>query len=127
MLSAAVESSPVQWSPVLYRYVAQPQYIVKSSEVQWNPVESSGVHVDYVGDGKVLILDANDEDEPSWIPIVTEGGGTGRAAAMGYGSRALRVGIEDGSGNGIIIVLPCRRTGLRVLPEGDHMNAMFAP
>ena len=24
------------------------------SEVQWNPVESSGVHVDYVGDGKVL-------------------------------------------------------------------------
>ena len=25
-----------------------------SSGVQWNPVESSGVHVDYVGDGKVL-------------------------------------------------------------------------
>ena len=27
---------------------------MKSSGVQWNPVESSGVHVDYVGDGKVL-------------------------------------------------------------------------
>ena len=31
------------------------QYIVKSSRVQWNPVESSGIHVDYVGDGKVLL------------------------------------------------------------------------
>ena len=29
---------------------------MKSSGVQWNPVESSGVHVDYVGDGKVLDL-----------------------------------------------------------------------
>ena len=37
------QSSPVQWSPVLYQYVAQPQYIVKSSEVQWSPVESSGI------------------------------------------------------------------------------------
>ena len=73
----------------------------------------------------VVILDASDEDELSWIPIVMEGEGTGRAAATGHGSRVLGVGIEDGRGNGIIIVLPCRRTGLRVLPEGDHMNVMF--
>lgn len=25
------------------------------------------------------------------------------------------------------MVLPCSRTGLNVLPEGDHMNAIFAP
>ena len=37
------QSSPVQWSPVLYQYVAQPQDIVRSSEVQWSPVEFSGI------------------------------------------------------------------------------------
>ena len=58
--------------------------------------------------------------------MVMEGEGTGRAVATGHGSRALGVGIEDGRGNGITVVLPCRRTGLRVLPEGDHMNAIFA-
>ena len=34
---------------------------VKSSGVQWNPVESSGVHVDYVGDGKVLAIVIDDQ------------------------------------------------------------------
>ena len=37
------EVSIIEWSPV------------KSSGVQWYPLESSGVHVDYVGDGKVLV------------------------------------------------------------------------
>jgi hypothetical protein len=30
------------------------QYIVKSTGIHWNPLESTGVHVDYVGEGKVL-------------------------------------------------------------------------
>jgi len=42
-------------SPVESRFVNMVQYIVKSSEVQWNPVESTGVHVDCVGGGKVLV------------------------------------------------------------------------
>ena len=25
------------------------------------------------------------------------------------------------------MVLPCNKTGLKVLPEGDHMKATFAP
>ena len=51
MLRAA--DSPVQSGGVQFcasMYSSAPIY----SEVQWNPVESSGVHVDYVGDGKVL-------------------------------------------------------------------------
>ena len=51
----------------------------------------------------------------------------GRAAATGQGSKALGVGPVVDKGNVITIVLPCKRTGLRVLPEGDHINAMFVP
>jgi len=70
MVGSPVESSRVQFhidspvessfvldrfdSPVESSFVNMVQYIVKSSEVQWNPVESTGVHVDCVGGGKVL-------------------------------------------------------------------------
>jgi len=70
MADSPVESSRVQFcidspvessfvldrfdSSVESRFVNMVQYIVKSSEVQWNPVESTGVHVDCMGGGKVL-------------------------------------------------------------------------
>ena len=65
MLSTSVESSPIQWSPVLCRIQLTVQWspdfyqdVVKSqytySEVQWNPVECSEVQVDYMGDSKIL-------------------------------------------------------------------------
>ena len=72
----------------------------------------------------VVILEANEEDELLGALIIAEIKGMGKVAAMGH-SRALGVGITDGRGYSIIIVLPCRRTGLKVLPEGDHMKAMF--
>ena len=50
-----------------------------------------------------------------------------RVAATGHGSKALRVGTVEGKGYGITIVFPCKRTGLEVLPEGDHMKATFTP
>ena len=54
------KSKGVQWSPVLCHYTVDSP--VESSGVQFclelvgSPVESSGVHVDYVGEGKVLSL-----------------------------------------------------------------------
>jgi len=59
MVGSPVESSFVLDrfdSPVESKFVKMVQYIVKSSEVQWNPVESTGVHVDCVGGGKVLYI-----------------------------------------------------------------------
>jgi hypothetical protein len=60
--SVKSSSSPVQSSPVESSFVlsmtdspVSVQYVVKSSGVQWNPLESTGVHVDYVGEGKVLV------------------------------------------------------------------------
>jgi hypothetical protein len=47
-------------SPVQSRFVIidiMVQYIVKSTG---SPLESTGVHVDYVGEGKVLLLGVND-------------------------------------------------------------------
>ena len=75
----------------------------------------------------VVILEANEEDELLGTPTVADMEGMGKVAAMGHGSKALGVGIADGRGYSIIVVLPCRRTRLKVLPEGDHMKAMFAP
>jgi len=54
VLDSPVESSFVLDSPVESRFVNMVQYIVKSSGVQWSPVESTGVHVDCMGGGKVL-------------------------------------------------------------------------
>ena len=61
------------------------------------------------------------------MPVVVGTAEAGRAAATGQGSKALGVGPVVGKGNGITVVLPCKRTGLRVLPEGDHINAIFVP
>jgi hypothetical protein len=61
------------------------------------------------------------------VCIVVGAGVMGRDAATGHGSRALGVGPVAGKGYGITVALPCKRTGLKVLPEGDHMNTTFAP
>ena len=51
----------------------------------------------------------------------------GKVAAIGKGSRALRVGPEGGIWYGKIVAFPCNRPGLKVFPEGDHMKAIFVP
>jgi hypothetical protein len=61
------------------------------------------------------------------VPVTVEIGGVGRVAATGQGSKALGVGPEGGRGYGITVAFPCKRTGLKVLPEGDNMNTKFAP
>ena len=50
-----------------------------------------------------------------------------KAAATGHGSKALGVGTAEGKGYGITVVFPCKRTGLKVLPKGDHIKAIFVP
>ena len=62
------------------------------------------------------------------MEFVTIGvGKADRAIAMGQGNNALGVSPVGGKGQGITVVLLCRRTGTKVLPEGDHMKAMFMP
>ena len=75
----------------------------------------------------VILEDRDALDEPLVVPVVVGTAEAGRAAATGQGSKTLGVGPVVGKGNGITVVLPCKRTGLRVLPEGDHINAIFAP
>ena len=75
----------------------------------------------------VILEDRGALDEPLVVPVVGGTAEAGRAAATGQGSKTLGVGPVVGKGNGITVVLPCKRTGLRVLPEGDHINAIFAP
>ena len=75
----------------------------------------------------VVILEASDGGRLSEVPVAVGIGGVARVAATGHGNKALGVGTTEGKGYGIIVVFPCRRTGLRVLPEGDHMKAIFAP
>ena len=74
-----------------------------------------------------MILEANAAGELSKALIVVGIEGVVRVAVTGHGSKGLGVGSAEGKGYGIIIVFPCKRTGLRVLPEGDHMKAIFAP
>ena len=75
----------------------------------------------------VILEDRGAWDGPFVALVVMGTAEAGRAAATGQGSKALGVGPMVDKGNGITVVLPCKRTRLRVLPEGDHINAMFAP
>lgn len=64
--------------------------------------------------------------------IVAAEGGTitaddGRLAATGQGSKALGTGVDGGKEYGKTVVFPGIRTGLKVLPVGDHMKAIFVP
>ena len=70
---------------------------------------------------------SHSQRKPTEAPLAMGIDGTGKAAATHHGNRALGVGTMDGRGHGIIVMLPCRRTGLKVLPEGDHIKAIFAP
>lgn len=73
----------------------------------------------------LVILEANAAGELSNIHIVIGIEGVVRVAVTGHSSKALGVGSAEGKGYGIIIVFPCKRTELRVLPKGDHMKAIF--
>ena len=75
----------------------------------------------------VVILETNDGSESSEVLVAVGIGGVVKAAATGHGSKALGVGTAEGKGYGITVIFPCKRTGLRVLPEGDHIKAIFAP
>ena len=75
----------------------------------------------------VVILEASDRSRLSKVPVAVGIRGVARVAAMGHGSKALRVGTTEGKGYAITVVFPCKRTGLKVLPEGDHMKAIFMP
>ena len=75
----------------------------------------------------MVILEVNAAGELSEVLVVVGMEGGAKVAATGHGSKALGVGSAEGKGYGIIVVFPCKRTGLKVLPEGDHMKAIFAP
>ena len=75
----------------------------------------------------VVILEASDRSRLSKVPVAVGIGGVARVAATGHGSKALGVGTAEGKGYSITVVFTCKRTGLKVLPEGDHMKAIFAP
>ena len=74
-----------------------------------------------------MILEVNAAGEFSEALVVVGMEGGAKVAATGHGSKALGVGSAEGKGYGIIVVFHCKRTGLKVLPEGDHMKAIFAP
>ena len=75
----------------------------------------------------LVILEANAAGELSEVLVVVGIEGGAKVAATGHGSKALGVGSAEGKGYSIIVVFPCNRAGLTVLPEGDHMKAIFTP
>ena len=75
----------------------------------------------------MVILETNDGSESSEALVAVGMGGVAKVAATGHGSKALRVGTVEGKGYDITIVFSCKRTGLKVLPEGDHIKAIFVP